>query len=146
MTLCWCRRWRAAAGVHVRDAGAVRGLAAEQAASRRAGRLPRRAGAQGNAAGAASPPPHAAAAAAAARSHLHPLPPLGAPASSQLSRRASLPQLLLSHSPRFGYRLTLPNYLLLVRGVVWATAQLGALANFDSCSETCQCDILKGLK
>lgn len=40
-----CRR-RRAADVHVRDAGPVRGLAAQQAAARGAGRLPARARAQ----------------------------------------------------------------------------------------------------
>ena len=80
-----CGRWRVAADVLVRDAGAVRGLAAQQAAARRPGRLPRRAGAQGNPARAA---PRAPA----------PLPPLAPPAPAQLPRRTAVPQLLLTPS------------------------------------------------
>lgn len=85
------RRW-CAADVLVRDAGAVRGLAAEQAAARRPGRLPAGAGAQGNAGGPpaprapAPPPPRAAPA----------LPRVAAAAPPQLPRRAALPQLLLT--------------------------------------------------
>lgn len=83
-------RRRGAADVHVRDAGAVRGLAAQQAAAGRAGRLPRGAGAQGNA-------PRAAPAAARAGARA---PPggLGPAASPQLPGRAALPQLLLTAS------------------------------------------------
>lgn len=92
------RRW-CAADVLVRDAGAVRGLAAEQAAPRRPGRLPAGAGAQGNAGG----PP--------ARPQRPPGPPrppalprVAAAAPPQLSRRAALPQLLLTPN----YSCTLP--------------------------------------
>lgn len=79
-----CGRWRVAADVLVRDAGAVRGLAAQQAAARRPGRLPRRAGAQGNPARAPRAPA--------------PLPPLAPPAPAQLPRRTAVPQLLLTPS------------------------------------------------
>lgn len=91
-----CRRSRVgrAADVHVRDAGAVRGLAAQQAAAGRAGRLPAGAGAQGNA-GCAAPRP-----AAPPRAPPHTLPRLDAAPPPQLPRRAALPQLLLTH-PHF---------------------------------------------
>lgn len=100
-----CRRRRRAADVHVRDAGAVRGLAAEQAAAARAGRVPGRAGAQGNAGRA---PRRARAARAGA------LPRVGAAAPPQLPGRAAVPQLLLGGSaadlsPRTPHRRTLPR-------------------------------------
>lgn len=78
------RRSWVAADVHVRDAGAVRGLPAQQAAAQRPGRLPARAGAQGNAGRA----PRTASRAAA-------LPRVGAAAPPQLPGRAAVSQLLL---------------------------------------------------
>lgn len=78
------RRSGVAADVYVRDAGAVRRLAAQQAASQRAGGVPARAGAQGN-----------AERAPAARARVA-LPRVGAAAPPQLPGRAAVPQLLLS--------------------------------------------------
>lgn len=108
------RRWRPgrAADLHVRDAGAVRGLAAQQAAAGRAGRLPAGARAQGNAGRAAPParpaPPAARAPGLARAAPARALPRVAPPPPPQLPRGAALPQLLLSaarpqalaHTPR----------------------------------------------
>lgn len=87
------RRCGLAAGVHVRDAAAVRGLAAQQAAARRPGCLPGRAGAQGNRAPRASPPDPPRVPLPAPAPHAQRLAPA---TPSQLPGRAALPQLLLN--------------------------------------------------
>lgn len=92
-------RWRRAADVHVRDPGAVRGLAAEQAAAGRDGGVPAGARAQGNAGGAAPRPAAPAPGAPRARGVAAPpgaLPRVGAAAPPQLPGGAAVPQLLLS--------------------------------------------------
>lgn len=114
MCACACRlrrrRRRRAADVHVRDAGAVRGLAAQQAAAGRAGRLPAGARAQGNAARAPlrrapHAPPDAALVPPALPALALPSAPsarrLAAAAPPQLPGRFALPQLLLTRrAPR----------------------------------------------
>lgn len=106
LTLACVRRWRPgrAADVHVRDAGAVRGLAAQQAAAGRAGRLPAGARAQGNAGRAAPParpaPPAARAPGLARAAPARALPRVAPPPPPQLPRGAALPQLLLSAARR----------------------------------------------
>lgn len=101
-------RWRRAADVHVRDAGAVRGLAAEQAATGRAGRVPAGARAQGNAGGAAprpaAPAPGVRSRARALAAPPHALPRVGPAAPPQLPGGVALPQLLLSDSAGGGAR------------------------------------------
>lgn len=86
-----CRRSGRAADVLVRDTGAVRRLSTQQAAAQRPGRLPARAGAQGNAVRAPQR--------RAARARAHALPRVGAAAPPQLPGRAAVPQLLLG-APR----------------------------------------------
>lgn len=101
-------RWRRAADVHIRDIGAVRGLAAEQAAAGRDGRVPAGARAQGNAGGAAprpaAPAPGARARPRALAAPPHALPRVGAAAPPQLPGGAAVPQLLLSVSAGGGAR------------------------------------------
>lgn len=102
------RRWWLPADVHVRDVSAVRGLAAEQAAAGRAGRIPAGTRAQGNTGWRSasrtlhSRAPWRASACAAA---FNALPHVGTAASSQLFGFAALSQFLLACAARQSWPL-----------------------------------------